>query len=326
MGEERFLVTGASGCIGAWVLKVLHDEGVEVIASDLSDDLYRVRALIGDDEVDNLAYRRLDILDSDTLHRIIEEESITHLIHLAGLQVPFCKANPSLGAQVNVVGTVNVLEARRKFQNQIRGLAYASSVAVLGPATLYPEEPLGDQVELAPETLYGVYKVADEMAARVYWNDWRVPSVGLRPYIVYGAGRDQGLTSDLTKALLAACAGLPFTVKFSGKVLVHYARDVAEAFIRAARAEYSGAAACNLGGAVVSVAEFLEGIREVVQDTRVEHDAGNVLPFPYQLEDAGLRSIIGEYPLTETRRAIEETRIIFQRLLKSNRINLRQLG
>jgi nucleoside-diphosphate-sugar epimerase len=326
MGEERFLVTGASGCIGAWVIKVLRDEGANLVATDLSDDLYRVRALLGDDAVDKLAYRRLDVLDSGTLQRIIKEESITHLIHLAGLQVPFCKADPPLGAQVNVVGTINVLEARRRFQDQIQGLAYASSVAVLGPATLYPDEPLGDQVERAPETLYGVYKVADEMAARVYWNDWEVPSVGLRPYIVYGVGRDQGLTSDLTKALLAACAGRSFSVKFSGKVLVHYARDVAEAFVRAARAEYRGAAACNLGGAVISVAEFLEEVREAVQDSRIDFDAENVLPFPCELEDTGLRSIIGEYPLTETRQAIEETRVIFRRLLESNRINLGQLG
>jgi nucleoside-diphosphate-sugar epimerase len=325
MGDDRFLVTGASGCIGAWVLKVLWEEGVGTVATDLSEDLHRVRALLPEDAVKAIPFRRLDILDAEALHRIIKEEAVTHLIHLAGLQVPFCKANPPLGAQVNVVGTVNVLDTARRFRDQIRGLAYASSVAVLGPSRIYDTQPLGDQVTLAPETLYGVYKVADEMAARVYWNDWEIPSVGLRPYIVYGVGRDQGLTSDLTKAMLAACAGRPFAVKFSGKVLIHYTQDVAQAFVRAARSGHRGSAACNLGGTVVSVGEFLEMVSGVVEGAQLEYDAENVLPFPYLLDDSGLRSIIGEYPVTEAARAIEETCRSFQALLKTDRIDLGQL-
>ena len=61
-----------------------------------------------------------------------------------------------------------------------------------------------------PGTLYGVYKRANEGTAHVYWADHGVASVGLRPHTVFGPGRDQGLTSAPTTAMLAAACGRPY--------------------------------------------------------------------------------------------------------------------
>jgi nucleoside-diphosphate-sugar epimerase len=118
-------------------------------------------------------------------------------VHLAALQVPFCKADPVLGAQVNVTGTVNVFEAAKR-QGLDTTIAYASSAAVHN-----------EHGEVAPRTLYGVYKVANEGTARIYADDDGVASIGLRPFIVYGPGRDQGLTADPTLAMQAAARGEP---------------------------------------------------------------------------------------------------------------------
>ena len=63
------------------------------------------------------------------------EHSPTHVIHLAALQVPFCRANPVLGAQVDVVGTVYVFEAAR--QTGLSHMTHASSAAVYGPPENY---------------------------------------------------------------------------------------------------------------------------------------------------------------------------------------------
>lgn len=313
------------GCIGAWVLRNLVNDGTEVVATDLASDPVRPRLLLSDDELEQVRFDRLDVTDRKAVVDLIGNEEITHIIHLAGLQVPFCRANPSLGSAVNVVGTVNIFEAAREHWGQVKGLGYASSLAVLGPDHLYPEKPVTDDAPRIPQTLYGVYKTANEETARIFWQDWEIPSVGLRPYIVYGVARDQGMTSDIAKAVLAAVADRPYRIKFGGPVALQYADDVAKMFIAIARSGYEGAAACNLRNDVVEVSEFVSALQGVYPGARVEIDEENLLPFPADLDDSGLRSIIGDVPHTSLSRAIEETGAQFAALLKQNQIDLEQL-
>jgi len=307
MQEQTFLVTGAMGCIGAWVLRNLVREGARPIAFDLSDDPKRPRLLMDSGELGRIRFVQGDITDLAQVKALISEHRVTHIVHLAALQVPACKANPSLGARVNVVGTTNVFEAARLSGGQVRGVAYASSVAALGPPSFYVQRPIPDDVPLRPETLYGVYKQANEHMARLYWQDWQVGSVGLRPYIVYGIGRDQGMTSDIAKAILAAAGGQPYHIQFGGEVGLHYADDVAKMFIGAARASYQGAVACNVRNDVVDVAEFVALLKEIVPGAEVSCDASRPLPFPADLDDAGLRGILGAVPHTPLETAIRET-------------------
>src|SRR6185295_20348913 len=132
------------------------------------------------------------ITDLEALGRTLDEHAITRVVHLAGLQVPFCRADPVLGARVNVVGTVNVFEAVTRRRDRIPGIAWASSAAVYCADDPSPAPESGG---LRPATHYGVYKLANEGTARIYWADDGVPSIGLRLYVVYGPGRDQGMTS-----------------------------------------------------------------------------------------------------------------------------------
>ncbi len=325
MSAETFLVTGSMGCIGAWVLRNLVAEGVRVIATDLTTEPVRPGLIMTPAQLAQVSFVQLDITDLKALQTLVEQEQVTHIIHLAGLQVPFCRANPALGAGVNVVGTVNIFETVRQAQEQVRGLSYASSVAVLGPDHLYLERPVHDNVPLYPGTLYGVYKQANEETARIYWQDWQIGSVGLRPYIVYGVGRDQGMTSGIAKAILAAAADRPYEIKFDGPVALQYADDTARMFIGAARAKYAGAAVCNLRNDVVTVPDFLDALQAEVPGHQVTYGAGNFLSFPADLDDSGLRLIIGEIPHTPLPAAIRATLDIFKPLLAENRLDLSQL-
>lgn len=325
MSEERFLVTGAMGCIGAWVVYNLVREGVPTAVFDLSDNPRRLRLLMSGEEISAVSFIGGDITDPDAVTDALAESGATHVIHLAALQVPFCRADPVLGARVNVVGTVNVFEAVRQAGDQVRGLVYASSVAALGPDGFYPQKPVADDVTLRPDTLYGVYKQANEHTARVYWQDWQVGSVGLRPHVVYGPGRDQGLTSDLAKAILAAAAGRPFHVKFSGPVALQYADDVAQIFIAAARAEHRGAAVCNLRQDVVDVADFVQVLQAEASGARITQEMNRPLPFPADLDDSGLRRLLGDIPHTPLPAAIGASLDLFRLLLSQDRIHLEQL-
>ncbi len=260
MGSERFLVTGAFGCIGAWAVKRLVDEGVPVVTYDLPGEPRRLRLIMPPDALKQVEFVDGDITDGDAFERVVIDHRISHIIHLAALQVPFVRADPVLGARVNVVGTANVLETARRQASRIDGLVYASSVGVYGAASLYPPGPLAHDAPLAPPTLYGVTKQANEGYARIYWQDHQLPSVGLRPFFVYGPGRDQGVSSAPTKAMAAAAAERDYEIPFGGTAVYQHADDVAAVFIRAARQMPQGAPVYNLGGATATVAEVVAAI------------------------------------------------------------------
>ena len=323
--DETFLITGSFGCIGAWVLRTLVRDGARVVATDLSDDPVRPALVMSEEELAAVEFRQLDVTDRDAVVRLVAESGTTHVIHLAGLQVPFCRANPTLGAMVNVVGTVNICEAVKEAGDQIQGFSYASSQAVFGVPELYPEKPVPDSARLVPDTLYGVYKQANEGTLRVYWEEYGISSVGLRPYIVYGVARDQGMTSDIAKAILAAVAGQPYTLRFDGPVALQLAADTARIFIACARSGHRGAAACNLRNDVVTVQEFVTELRRQFPTADLSWTDNSPLPFPHDMDVSGLRSILGTVPHTPLPQGIADTAAHFGELLADNRIDLGQL-
>jgi nucleoside-diphosphate-sugar epimerase len=302
------LVTGAGGCIGSWALALLTNAGVPALAFDLSDDPRRPRLLMTEEELARIPWITGDIADTEAVAGTVARHDIRAIIHLAALQVPFCKADPVAGAKANVVGTVNVLEAAR--QRGLQRVAYASSIAA---HSFFPGAPW-----LA--TLYGAYKLCDEMIARTYAEDWDVPSVGIRPGVVYGVGRDQGLTSKTTVAILAAAAERPYTVPFSGEVSALHAGEVASAFIKAVSEEREGAQVFDLNGRPTTVAEWLDIVRALAPGAQLEV-SGDPLPFPADLSDEPIRAYLGDYGPVPLEDGIEETYAAFKRLLAAGRLS-----
>jgi nucleoside-diphosphate-sugar epimerase len=258
---------------------------------------------MSEDELQKIRWRTGDISDSGAVVRVLEEVRPCAVIHLAALQVPFCKADPVAGAKVNVVGTVNVFEAARK--RGIRRLAYASSIAAYGAM---------DEGHGAMHTLYGAYKHCDEQIALVYSGDWSIHSVGIRPGVVYGVGRDQGLTSKTTLAILAAAAGKPYEVPFSGGVSWLYAGEVASAFIRAVSRERAGAPVFDMNGIYAPVEEGLRILKQVAPAAAVT-SSGQALAFPMHLPDEPLRAFLGDYGRATLAEGVRDTYDAFRSLL-----------
>jgi nucleoside-diphosphate-sugar epimerase len=321
MAEEHVLVTGALGCIGSWVVRTLVREDAGVTAFDLGSDPHRMRLIMTPEEIDRVHFVQGDITDRAALAAAMQAQPVTHIIHLAALQVPACKANPPLGARVNVVGTVNVFEAAR--EAGLDRVVYASSVAAYGPReayrvgeTLTADGLITAEAPLRPRTLYGVYKQADEALARVYAEDHGLGSVGLRPYVLYGPGRDQGMTSTPTQAMLAAAAGEPYHISYGGRCGMQYTDDVAHIFVRAARAPLEGAEVYNIRGSVVSMAEVVAAIEAAAPEVRGRITFEPLsLPFPAGQDDARLRAWLGEVPHTPLEEGVARTVATFRQAL-----------
>ena len=305
--DGAVLVTGAGGCIGAWVVSILRRSGVPVVAMDLTDDRRRPALLLGDAAA-GLVWETGDIADADGLEAAVSRHGVRAIIHMAGLQVPFCKANPAAGARVNVEGTVNVLQAARNAG--IKRTVYTSSVAAYGMP------PGGDYLA----TLYGVYKKANEWTGALYWQDWQVPSIGIRPNVVYGVARDQGMSSKCTVAIHAAVAGVPYQVPFSGHVSWLYAGEAAAAMIACVSADQEGAPVFDLNGSCETVENGLDALRAVAPGADVSC-TGSAFPFPADLDDGPLRAHVGDYPAISVADGVAMTHRAFLDLMAAGRMD-----
>jgi nucleoside-diphosphate-sugar epimerase len=244
-----------------------------------------------------------DITDLAALEHVMATRQATHVAHLAAMLIPLAAADPPRGAMVNVVGTVNVFEAAKR--RGLAGVAYASSAAVYDRA---------DGVRVAegadghPVSHYGVHKQANEGAARVYWRDGGLASVGLRPHVVYGPGRDHGLTAGPTLAMLAAAHGEAYEIPFGGRAQFQYVADVAAQFIDASRTASADAVVRNDGGPSEHVADVVSAIEDAFPEAagQISFKQDVLLPLPDDMESS-------QSPATSLRQGVSDTIELFRR-------------
>jgi nucleoside-diphosphate-sugar epimerase len=327
----RVLITGGYGCIGSWIIRNLLARGERVWVYDLREDTRRLRLILPVDQMSHVGFIEGNVTDLHVLRRAVDVNGITHIIHLAGLQVPTCRADPMLGAAVNVVGTLAVFEAVRLARPLVERLVYASSSAVYGPPDLYYPEgksrPLQDDAPLVPSTHYGVFKCCNEGNARIYYQDFGLSSIGLRPWTVYGVGRDFGMTSEPTKAIKSAALGRPYAISYGGRQDLQYADDVAKVFVRALEAPFQGTKAYNLRGWVVDLATFHRALCTVAPEAAKLVTFGErQLGIAYDLDDSALQRDLGPVPSTPLEDGIRQTYEMFRELDREGRLDTDDLA
>jgi nucleoside-diphosphate-sugar epimerase len=320
------LLTGGYGCIGSWITKNLLERGARVWIYDLKEDPKRMRLLMEDASIRQVTFVQGDVTDLPGLREALRTHAISHVVHLAGLQVPTCRADPILGAKVNVLGTLAVFEAIKQLEGQVQRLVYTSSAAVFGPPELYPNGKLGDDVLLTPSTHYGVFKCCNEGNARIYHQDNGISSIGLRPWTVFGVGRDFGMTSEPTKAIKSLALNRKYHITYGGVQDLQYVDDVAKTTIRCLTAPYQGAKSYNLRGHVVDLPTFHRALCEV------EPSAAKLITFgerqisiAYDLDDSALQRDLGPMPCTPLAEGIRQTLTLFRKLQSEGKLDTADL-
>ncbi len=255
MSAAPILIVGGGGFLGAWIARRLHARGVRLRIFDLAARPPIFEMIAGDlsSQVD---WRFGDVVDAEAVLRAAE--GCGGVVSLAGLLTPACRADPVRGAKVNLIGTLNVFEAARR--HGIGRIAYASSAGVFGP---------GDAREPRPQTHYGAFKLACEGSARAYFVDHGLSSVGFRPFVIYGPGRESGLTAGPSLACRAAARGERYVIPYGGRAGLVYVEDVATAFESALFAEPKGARVFNLVGERASNEDVVAAIHEIVPGAEI---------------------------------------------------------
>jgi UDP-glucose 4-epimerase len=259
----RVLITGGSGFIGAWIIRRFLARDWTVRVLDVKDDRRVVRAIVGP-AADALDWRLGDIASGEAVADAAAGCDL--VLHLAAVLTPACQADPVRGAQINLIGTLNVFLAAKR--HKLKGVLYMSSAGVFGPE---------DGTTPFPLTHYGAFKLAGEGSARAFWEDDRLPSIGFRPLVVYGPGREVGLTAGPALAGRAAARGEPYVIPFTGATDFLYVDDIAAAFEAAALTTLTGARVFNVLGEVATVDVLMDEIRRVAPDAQLRAE-GPLLP------------------------------------------------
>ncbi len=144
----------------------------------------------------------------------------------------------------------------------------------------------------------------------------------MRPWTVYGVGRDAGLTADPTLAMRAVAKKESFQIRLTGNMDLQYVGDVAETFIECLLSPVTGAHVFNLAGDIVDMHELI-GLMEDLNPgaSTLITAAGPQVPVAFRMDDSALRSTVGTMPHTPLRQGVQQTLESFHRLYAQGRLS-----
>jgi nucleoside-diphosphate-sugar epimerase len=260
------LVTGGGGFIGSNMVRFLLDKGIEVRVLDNFETGKRENLEQVSSKIELIEG---DIRDLETCKRAAESADVIY--HLAALgSVPRSMKDPVTSHDVNVNGTVNMLEAAR-FCNTGR-FVFASSSSVYGPSKVLPQH---EGLVHCPISPYAATKATGEMYCCGYYNAYGLQTVCLRYFNVFGPRQDP--TSQYAAAIPLFVSALmrdkPPTIFDDGEQSrgFTYVDNVTSANYKAATCDDPQGQAVNISTAnAVSVNEVVNKIRELLGKEQVE--------------------------------------------------------
>jgi UDP-glucose 4-epimerase len=280
----KVLVTGGMGVIGAETSRKFVQEGHRpVVLARHRDD-----SLIGD-IADKFDFEPGDILDMPRLLDVIKRHQVTHIVHAAAFVGAVSAANPALSIQVNVMGTVNVLEGARLFD--VKRVVYTSAKGIYGPVLgdYGPPhyKPMPEDMPKNPQRIYDSAKLMSEQTALYYANNFDVDVAILRFATTYGPGKTarhgkMGVTSQIVEAPFN---GLPFHHPYGAEAKDDfiYNKDSARGVYLATVADKVPSRVYNIGSGVGSTLnDMAVAIRKHIPGADIEIGPGdNFLGMPY---------------------------------------------
>lgn len=189
----NILVTGSAGFIASHIIeKLLEDKnnnifGLDNFSTGTKSTLAYIHSI---DKSNKFTFFESDIRDFEKINSIIKENSISQIYHLAAIaSVQVSIDNPILTNEVNLKGTLNILEASRK--NKVKRVVFSSSAAVYGNE---PSLPKNESSLTCPISPYGYEKLMSEKYMKLYSDLYNIETVVLRYFNVYG--ERQSCSSD----------------------------------------------------------------------------------------------------------------------------------
>ena len=265
----KIIVTGGAGFIGSAVIKHLHEEYEIHVIDDLS---FGTRAFV--DVVPDDRFYKVDIRDKARIEELVVAINPTWIIHLAAIHfIPYCNANPYLASDINISGTMNVLDAAKKVTD-LKKVFFASTAAV------YPiyDEAVTENHSTGPLDIYGLTKLVGERLLNEFHLSTGIPTVVCRFFNAFGPNEtNPHLIPEIQEQINEGKRTIKLGNLEPKRDFIH-TYDMARAVELLMKSEQQGIETFNLGrGIEYSVREIVEAFqRQLGQDVTIEVDPTKV--------------------------------------------------
>jgi UDP-glucose 4-epimerase len=314
-----YLITGGAGFIGSHVVRDLVRGGEKVVVYDVFPHRNTLELVLDRDEIDNnIKIVQGDVTDYAHLLKVLQENKIDTIIHLAAVMILEFQADPLLGVKVNCDGTASVFEAARFLG--IKKVVWASSGSVFGPGTMYPQEYIPNDAPQYPQNLYGAAKSFNELVATHYIKRYGMDITALRFVMVYGAGQTNGRTAAIMKQMVYNPAlGKPGRVPAAADNVLGwtYVDDAARATVMASKAYKLKNSAFSVMGKIHNVQEVADCVRSLLPPAEInllplEKSASHTI-MTCKYDTSRIEEELGFFPQWTMPRGIKETINIVRR-------------
>lgn len=275
LSSARVLVTGAAGFIGSHLVEALLAQGAQVTCLIRYNSGSRLGNLdlLPPDRLQQLTIAAGNIEDSDFVLRSVQGQDI--VLHLAALiAIPYSYVAPRSYVRTNIEGTLNVLEAARRFG--VRRVVHTSTSEVFGTAR---HEPIDEDHPLQGQSPYSASKIAADKLCESYHRSFNTPVVTLRPFNTYGPRQSARafIPTIISQALVQTDIRLGALTPMRDMT---YVSDTVDGFIRAATAPGIEGETINLGtGTADSIGGFAQRILALMRHQgRIVADAARERP------------------------------------------------
>ncbi|NAS11542.1 NAD-dependent epimerase/dehydratase family protein [Poritiphilus flavus] len=329
---HTILITGGTGCIGAvTIYKLLQsDEVGRIVVASRTNNKDPLKLWLGEHLDPRLEFATLDVSDYQAIKSVVLEADPSHIIHLGAFQSPDCSARHVQGMEINTGGTMVLFDTAEKLKG-LKKFVFASSAAVYGKRAMYPEKSVHEDLRLAPPNHYGIWKLAGEHLARLFYENTAVPTVCLRLNTTYGKGRDKGKTSAPTNALKAIALGhvsgrvIPFEMPYQGRENYHFVEDVGAHFSHVTLQPLEGFGSFNIKGETIPVDSFLDIVRDEAEklgmgnavEISIAEDADPNL-FVSDLDHRKIDKTFQDLPLTSINEGVRNSLLAFREMAEKS--------
>jgi nucleoside-diphosphate-sugar epimerase len=316
MQKEKILMTGALGQIGSELSQALREVYGEanVIVSDIRRPA---------DYQADMIFEEINVLDAHRLSEVIQKHKITQIYHLAAVLSASGEQDPIFAWQINMDGTLNILEVAR--EQQIKKVYFPSSIAVFGKDT--PRDNTPQFTIMNPSTIYGISKLAGERWCEYYFRKYGLDVRSLRyPGIIsYKTPPGGGTTDYAVDIYYKAAEGKKYEcfLKENTYLPMMYMPDAIKAtldLMNAPAEKIKIRSAYNISAMSFSPKEVYQAIRQLIPEFKVTYkpdfrqDIAD--SWPASIDDSAARSDWNWKPLFDLSKMTED--MIYQ-LKKMNK-------
>jgi len=268
MDQEKILVIGACGQIGRELTAALRLKfgQMQVLASDIQAK--------NNLSTEVFPYQQLDVTDADALEKLIADEQVTQIYHLAAMLSANGEKNPKKAWDLNMNSLLSVLDLSVKYG--VKKVFWPSSIAVFGPDSEKTNTPQQGITE--PSTVYGISKAAGEYWCKYYFGKFGLDVRSIRyPGLISYTGAPGGGTTDYAVDIFHhAVEAKPFTcfLKKETVLPMMYMEDAIRATLELMDAPVKNIkvrSSYNLSGLSFSPEELATEIEKLVPDFKVDY-------------------------------------------------------